>query len=178
MDSLGQGFSEGTVETACLCLIMSGAKLEDSKSGFGTTSGLAQSHIWWLLSANWDHWPAHLHSVSLHVLVSSQYGGWGPRVSVSGEWVGERARQKHYRFLRPSFGSLFCCALLVRMTEKINREQQRPHLLKEACHPYIVGYIVVWPSLENLICNRSEWQGQGGTCKSRRTCQAKALSDR
>ena len=52
-------------------------------------------------------------------------------------------------------------ALLVRMTKKINREQQRPHLLKEACHPYIVGYIVVWPSLENLICHRSEWQGGG-----------------
>ena len=41
MDSLGQGFSEGTVETACFCLIMSGAKLEDPKSGFGTTSGFA-----------------------------------------------------------------------------------------------------------------------------------------
>lgn len=51
MDSLGQGSSEGTGETACFCLIMSGAKLEDPKSGFGTTSGFAQSHIWWLLGA-------------------------------------------------------------------------------------------------------------------------------
>lgn len=120
----------------------------------------------------------HTSSVSLHMfglLTIRWLGSKGECPGRVSEWW---ARQKHYRFMRPSFGSLFCCALLVRMTEKINREQQRPHLLKEACHPYIVGYIVVWPSLEGLICHRSEWQGQGGTWKSRRTCQAKALSDR
>lgn len=86
MDSLGQGFSEGTVETACLCLIMSGAKLEDSS--LGLQEPLRSCSITYLVVAevlNWDYWPAHLHSVSAHVLVSSQYGGWVPRVSVPGE---------------------------------------------------------------------------------------------